>query len=203
MRHGLGRGGGSCSDRLPPGQEVEDFRAGVGEGVGQARRDVNQGAVALDQPLPDLAGGGFPGDNAGPVEGVKPLGLAGVEVVAPGLARPDGDEVEGGKQDLRFLEPALPGEKAHAPGVGLDFAAQVDELNFIHVVSPLGRFAGTGWKACATFSGILHRMVRTAARPGIEQGPNSRIFQVARKFIGSRPSGEACRPLHFYRDLVE
>ena len=122
---------------LPPGHQVEDLRPGVGDRVGQPRRDVDQGAVAGNDPLPDLAGGGFPGDDAAAVEGVEPFRVAGVEVVAPAVARVDGNEVEGRQQVHGGLKPPLPGEKAHAPGVGLDCAAQIDELNFCHPVSLL------------------------------------------------------------------
>ncbi len=45
--------------------------------------------------------------------------------------------MEGGQHPPGDLPPSLPGEKAHAPGVGLDFAAQIDEMNFCHPVSPL------------------------------------------------------------------
>ena len=101
---------------LPPGQEVEDLRPGVGDRVGQARRDVDQGAVAGDDPLPDLAGGGFPGEDAAAVEGVEPFRVAGVEVVAPALARADGNEVEG-RQQVPGLPAAAPARgKSSCPG---------------------------------------------------------------------------------------
>ena len=114
MGNGFGfRGAGAGN--LPPGQEVEEFRPGVRDRVGQARRDVDQGAVARDDPLPDLAGGGFPGEDGAAVEGVEILRLAGVEVVAPALARADGNKVEGVKQALGILGPPLPG-KSSDPG---------------------------------------------------------------------------------------
>ena len=54
----MGHGFGACgpvAGGFPPGQEVEDFRPRVLEGVRQPRRDVDQGAVPRDHPLPDLA----------------------------------------------------------------------------------------------------------------------------------------------------
>jgi hypothetical protein len=140
MRHGFGFSGAGAGN-LPPGQEVEEFGPRVGDRVGQARRDVDQGAAARDDPLPDLAGGGFPAEDGAAMEGVEILRVAGVEVVAPALAREDGNEVEGRRQVPGNLNLPLPGEKAHAPGVGLDFFLQIDELNFGHPVVLLWRRA--------------------------------------------------------------
>ena len=72
MRHGFGFSGAGAGN-LPPGQEVEEFGPGVRDRVGQARRDVDQGGVARDDPLPDLAGGGFPDEDGAAVEGVEIL----------------------------------------------------------------------------------------------------------------------------------
>jgi hypothetical protein len=112
---------------------------------------MDQGAVPNDDPLSDLAGGGFPGEDGAAVEGVEPLFVAGGEVVAPALPRGNGNEVKGVKQALRFLKPPLPRKKAQAPGVSFDFAAQIDELNFGHPISLLfqkvqsSRFKVQGW----------------------------------------------------------
>ena len=79
--------------------------------MGQPRRDVDQGAVAGNDPLPDLAGGGFPGEDGAAVEGVEPFRVAGVEVVAPALARADGNEVEGRQQVPGALSRPCQGKK--------------------------------------------------------------------------------------------
>ena len=74
MGNGFGfPGAGAGALYLPPGQKIEDLRAGVRDRVGQARRDVDQGAVARDDPLPDLAGGAFPDEDGAAVEGVEIL----------------------------------------------------------------------------------------------------------------------------------
>ena len=63
--------------------------------MGHPRRDVDQSAVARNDPLPDLAGVGFPGEDGASVEGIEILRLAGVKVVAAAVAREDGNEMEG------------------------------------------------------------------------------------------------------------
>ena len=115
MGYSLGvRGAGA--DNLPPSQEVEGVRSGVGDRVGQTWRDVDQGAVDGDDPFPDLAGGGFPGEDGLAVEGIKPFPVAGVEMVPPALPRVDGNKVKGVNEALGFLDAAPARGKSSGPG---------------------------------------------------------------------------------------
>jgi hypothetical protein len=133
--HGFGFSGGDGSDLLPPGQEVKDLRAGVFDRMGDPRGDMDQGAVPGNNPFLDLIEGSFPKETAGPVEKVKPLGVAGMQVVAPALARTDGNQVEGFAEVLGCLESALPGKVTHSPSVGVNLSTQIDKFHGYHLDS--------------------------------------------------------------------
>jgi hypothetical protein len=135
MRHGFGLDDGSLSQYFPPGQEVEDLRAGVLDGMGDPRGNEDQGAVSGDKPLLDLTGVHFPDKDADAVERVEPLGMAGMVVVTPAITWADGNQVEGFAQVLGCLEPTLPGKVAHPPGVGVNLCAKIDKLHGYHLDS--------------------------------------------------------------------
>jgi len=64
----------------------------------------------------------FPGQNRRALESEQVFPVAGVEVIAPHLARRDGNEVKGPEQILGLFHPFLPGEEDEPPGVLMDFA---------------------------------------------------------------------------------
>ena len=106
---------GTGAGNLPPGEEIEEFGAGVGDRAGHPRRDVDQGAVARNDPLPDLAGRGFPGKDGAAVEGEDThRGRGGGDGRGSG---PDGLEMRRrSKAGPRAPEAAPAREKSSCPG---------------------------------------------------------------------------------------
>jgi hypothetical protein len=122
---------GAATGGLAPGQEVEDLRAGIGHGVGHAWRDADQGAPPGYQPFPDLPGG-FPDQDPLAVEQIKPLLMAGVQMVVPAVAGFNEDEVAGAQDLWRVMQPVLPGEEAEAPLTQVQLAVKVDKFQVGH-----------------------------------------------------------------------
>jgi len=104
--------------------------------MGDPRWNVDQGAIPGDEPILDLAGGHFPNEDTFAMKRIEPLSMAGMEVVASGMAGADGNQVEGPVEFLGRLETPLPGEKAHPPVIGMNLSVQIDELHYSHSAPP-------------------------------------------------------------------
>ena len=74
--------------------------------------------------LLQLSPGRLPEEGAGAVKSIKPFQVSRMEMVPPGLARPDGDEMEGRQEVLGVMDPPLPGAQAGSPGVILPKVAE-------------------------------------------------------------------------------